>query len=475
MVRITVVLLLIVTTACVRNPATGRKQLSLVSRNQEIELGQQARKEIVQGLGLADDPALQKYVSDVGMRLVQQAGLQEAYPFSFEVVDDAAVNAFALPGGPIFVTRGILSFMGSEAELAAVLAHEIGHVADRHSAQQITRAQFTQLGIGLGAALLGGGQAGVSQLAGLGANLLLLRFGRDAERDADRLGLQYLVTSRYEPEGMAELFRMLGRVPAQGERGRLPGWLETHPDPEERLQTTQARVKELPPIDGVVEREKYLRALDGLAYGTSAREGFFQGQTFVHPVLGFRFTFPEGFQTQNLPNAVIGRTKAGDSAFVLGLSPAGTRSPQQAAEGFGAQQGVKLTNAMPRTLSGLAGLTATFQAATEQGVLEGVVSFVQLERNVYQLIAFSPAGRLAPHTAAIENAFASFAALSPEERQVPPEPQLEITPVPQPMPLTEFHEKFPSTVPVEEVARLNGVEVGAALEQGRLMKRVVTK
>ncbi len=138
---------------CAKNPVTGKRQLALISESQEVELGQQARAESVAALGLYDDPALQQYVSGLGMAIAKRSQRPEL-PWSFEVVDDASINAFALPGGPVFVTRGLLTHMNSEAELVAVLGHEVGHITARHAVNLISRQQLAQVGLGVGSILL---------------------------------------------------------------------------------------------------------------------------------------------------------------------------------------------------------------------------------------------------------------------------------------------------------------------------------
>lgn len=471
--RCALLLTLLMLVGCVRNPATGKRQFSLVSRAQEVELGQQARQEIHDTVGLVQDPSLQAWVSDIGLRLVREAGVQDLYPWSFGVVDDDAVNAFALPGGPIFVTRGMLAFVGSEAELAAVLAHEIGHVAARHGAQQLSRAQLAQAGLGLGAVLLGEDRQAVAGLAGVGLSLLLLRHSRDAEREADTLGLKYLVDARYEPDAMVDMFALLSRLPAGDERGRLPGWLQTHPEPKERLEATAQRVAKLPPIDGTTGRDIYLSRVEGLEYGPSPRQGFFEGQRFVHPVLGIQFTFPEGFQTQNMPEAVVGVAERRDVALVLGVAPADTRTPEAAVQRFARQPGLEVTGVAPRTLGGSPGVSASFLARADRTIVEGVVSFVQQGGRVYQLVGYAPQGSLARNISAIERAFESFAPLPPEQRTLTAPYRLEITRVPEPMTLAQFYERFPSALPLPEIARLNALQPDAQLQPGQQLKRVV--
>jgi predicted Zn-dependent protease len=459
---------------CVKNPATGKRELSLVSQQQEVDLGQQAKGQVVQQFGLVENPALQSYVDGVGKKLAQASERPEL-PWSFQVVDDAAVNAFALPGGPIFVTRGILAHMGSEAELAAVLGHEVGHVTARHSAQQITRSQLAQAGLGLGvvlgSVLTGQDLSGLGQAAGLGAQMLLLKHGRDAERQADTLGLGYLVETRYQPAAMTALFEMLVRTSEGAERGKLPGWLLTHPEPQERLKDTQERLAKLPaPQEGVVERDAFLQRLDGMAYGPDPRQGFFRGQTFLHPGLRFQLSFPEGFTTQNQPSAVVGVSPRQDVAVML--QPTGAKSPEEAAQAFSQQQGLQVQAANRTTLNGLPAITAQFVAQTQQGVLEGVTAFVQHGGQVFQLLGLAPGGGMAAALPLVERSFQSFGPLTDAAALARQPATLRVVPLPRAMTLEEFARSTPSGVPLEELARINGVAPGQQLEAGRRVKRV---
>jgi len=216
-------------TGCVTNPATGARQLILVSERQEIQLGMDADPQISASYGLYPDSAIQQYVRTLGEELAATSERPQL-PWTFRVVDDPVVNAFALPGGFIYVTRGIMAYFGSEAELASVLGHEIGHVTARHSAAQMSQAQLAQLGLGVGVVLLPelADYAGLAQ-AGLG--LLFLKFGRDDERQADGLGFRYMTRVGYDPREMPGVFAMLGRVSEASGSPGIPVWLSTHPDP----------------------------------------------------------------------------------------------------------------------------------------------------------------------------------------------------------------------------------------------------
>ncbi|MEE8061265.1 MAG: M48 family metallopeptidase, partial [Gemmatimonadales bacterium] len=222
--------------ACAVNPVTGKRELSLISESQEIRMGQEGAQSVVNTIGLYPDSSLQAYVARLGQSMAV-ASERPQLPWSFAVVNDATVNAFALPGGQIFVTRGILTHFNSEAELMSVLGHEIGHVTAKHSVSQISKAQIAQLGLGVGMVLTPSLDV-LHQVAGSGLQVLFLKFGRDDEAQSDELGFRYMVEAGYDPREATDIFELLGRL---GGGGRLPEWQSTHPDPENRSARSAER------------------------------------------------------------------------------------------------------------------------------------------------------------------------------------------------------------------------------------------
>jgi predicted Zn-dependent protease len=221
---------------CATNPATGRRQLNLYSEAQEIALGRQADQQITAQLGLVDDPELQEWVTGIGRRLAVVSE-RPSLPWSFKVVDNPVVNAFALPGGFIYVTRGLLAFLRSEAELAGVLGHEIGHVTAQHSVNQMSKQQLAAGGLLVGM-IVSPEVARFGDLAQTGLGLLFLKYSRDDERQADDLGLRYMVGGGWEPRELPGVFDVLRGVGEIAGAGRIPNWLSSHPDPERRNERT---------------------------------------------------------------------------------------------------------------------------------------------------------------------------------------------------------------------------------------------
>src|SRR4029077_3299620 len=297
--------LAVLAAGCAVNPATGSRQLMLVSESQEIAMGRDYDKEVVATIGLYADSGLQGWIQQFGARLAATSE-RPNLPWSFRVVDDPVVNAFALPGGFIYVTRGILAHLNSEAELAGVVGHEIGHVTGRHSARPTTKQQLAQVGLVVGSIASSdfGRYAGLASQA---LGVLFLKYSRDNERQADDLGLRYMRRVNYDPREMPHVFEMLTRVSQAEGGGRVPEWLPPHTDPTNRRGRIEQEIAALPQnFSGVaVNREAYLRRLDGLVYGNNPREGYFKDTEFFHPDLRFRITFPAGWTTNNGKQTVV--------------------------------------------------------------------------------------------------------------------------------------------------------------------------
>jgi predicted Zn-dependent protease len=458
--------------ACATNPVTGRRELSLISESQEIEMGRQAAAEVRQGMGLVPDSALQGYVRDIGLRLAA-ASERPQLPWSFEVVDDAAVNAFALPGGPIFVTRGILSHMSNEAELATVLGHEIGHVTARHSVQQITRSQVLQLGLGVGS-ILSTEIAAVSGAVGTGLGLLLLKYGRDAETQADDLGFKYSLNQGYDVRAMRSMFEMLQRVSATAGSGRLPQWLATHPDPENRIARTDQRLAAVTTdlSTKALNRDPFLRRLDGMVFGENPRLGFFEGSRFNHPDLAFRIDFPAGWQTQNQAAAVVGVSPGQDGGFTLSIP--GTDSPDVALGKFLAQQGVRGGAVARSAINGFPAAAADFQVTTPSGQeVAGRVAYLAYGGRTYQLLGYALAARYGTYRGALLQSIQSFDRLTDPAALDRQPARIRLVRLSRDLTVEEFHRQYPSSVPVGTVALINAARAPTdVLKSGSWAKRV---
>src|SRR5258705_3578956 len=290
---------------CATNPATGKRQISLVSTSKELEMGREADPAVQAEYGLYGDSAMQHYVDSIGQKLGAASHLP-TLDWHFRVLDSPVVNAFAIPGGYIYITRGIIAYLNSEAQLAGVLGHEIGHVTARHSAQQITRSQIAGVGLLVGTVFVGALRP-YSGLAQQGLGLLFLKYSRDNESQADELGVGYATKAGYDPREIPSTYSMLKRV-AERQGEQLPGFLSTHPDPGDReIRTSQLAQAAVAGgrRDLDVGAARYRARIEALIYGDDPRAGYFVGNRFYHPDLGFEMIFPDGWKNANQPSSIV--------------------------------------------------------------------------------------------------------------------------------------------------------------------------
>lgn len=467
--RISLALTAALIAGCARNPVTGKSQLALVSESQEIQMGKEASAQTLQQIGEYKDPAVQAYVSRIGKELAAKTE-RPNLPWEFHVVDDASVNAFALPGGFIFVTRGIMTYMNNEAELATVLGHEIGHVTNRHSVHMISQQQVAQLGLGVGS-ILSPTVARLGQVAGAGLSVLFLKYSRDAENEADLAGFRYALNDRYDVRQMANVFETLDRLGA-GSEGKLPDWLSTHPSPGNRIQATQGRLDTLhASLAGTkVERDAYLQKVGGMIFGEDPRQGYFKNGVFLHPDMRFQITFPQGWKTQNTASAVAAGSPNNDAIMQLTL---GQGTPQTAAQQFFGQQGIQSSQISNSSINGLPAVSGYFQAQTEQGAVAGVVAFLQYGGATYQILGYTPATSLSQYDQVFRRAIGSFGQLTDPTALNVQAAKVELIRVPREMTVQQFNAAYPSSIPIEQLAVINELTDGATLKAGTLAKRVV--
>jgi predicted Zn-dependent protease len=456
---------------CATNPVTGERQLDLIGESGEIEMGRQAAQDAERAIGLVEDQALQDYVHRIGTAMAAQSE-RPGLPWTFRVVDDPTPNAFALPGGFIFVTRGLLSLMSSEAELASVLGHEIGHVTARHSVTLISRAQVAQLGLGIGSILVPQ-IAQAAQLAGAGLQLLFLSYGRDAERQADDLGFRYALQQNYDVRQMVNVFAQLQRAGDAAGHSPLPSWLASHPNPGERIERIQAAIAQLSRDLGSTTTgvNPYMTRINNLVYGDNPRAGFFEGTLFLHPDLRFRLQFPANWRTQNLAQSVTAISAQQDAIMQLTLA-AGNETT--AANQFFGQQGINGSQVQRTTINGLPAVSGYFQAQTQDGVVGGIAAFIAHENRTYQILAYTPAQLLQRYDALLRSSIGSFSRLTdPAALNVQPN-RINITRPPSAMTLTEFNARYPSVIEIGELALINYLEgPNARIPANTPVKRIV--
>jgi predicted Zn-dependent protease len=456
---------------CAINPATGANELMLVSEAQEIEMGTQYDKEIVATMGLYPDEGMHRYNQQLGARMAA-ASERPNLPWTFRVIDDAAVNAFAVPGGYVYVTRGIMAHLNNEAQLASVVGHEIGHITARHTARSISKQQLAQIGLVVGS-IASDRFAQYADLASQGLGILFLKFSRDDENQADELGLRYIDRTDFDVREMPGVYAMLDQMSiASGDEGRLPNWLSTHPAPADRRDRITRMIAALPQdfAGKTVNRDSYERRLDGMVFGADPRQGFFRGTEFLHPELRFRFTFPAGWATNNGAQAVQAMSPEKDAA--MALSFAREASAQAAAQAFLSQEGLSAGTAQRTSFNGLTAVIAPFQT-TSGDAMQGTVGFVEHGGAVYRLLGYGPAARWPARRAAAEQSIRSFAVLT-DQTALNMQPQrLDIVALDRQSTITQLAARRASPVPPATLALLNQTTPETSFASGRLVKWVV--
>jgi predicted Zn-dependent protease len=359
---------------CSTNPATGERMVSFISSEEENRIGAQEHRKIVPAMGGAIENAeLQAYVRSIGGLLSRTSELPNLR-FTFTVLDTDMVNAFALPGGYVYVTRGLLALANSEAEIAGVLAHEIGHVTARHAAQRHTRSVFAGIGAAALGILTGSGELANAAAGGLGA--YIKGYSREQEFEADKLGIRYLKRAGFDPGAMARFLSSLrahSRLTSQL-AGLPPGKVDesdmtsTHPRTLDRVHRAAAEAGNSTPRNPIVGRDVYLEKIRGLIYGDSPEQGFVRGRDFLHPKMRFRFRVPAGFKMINRPNQVLA-TGPGDAIILFSAAQrAGQRQPLDYLVNVWAR-GVRLAEQERLTINGSPAARAMVRVRTQRGSL----------------------------------------------------------------------------------------------------------
>jgi len=413
----TLIIALALLAGCAQNPVTGKSDFVMMSEGQEVSLGRQADVQIKQQYKVYESKPLQDYVNRVGQRIAKQSHRPDL-KYHFTVLDSPEINAFALPGGYVYITRGILAYLNSEAELAAVLGHEIGHVTARHGVRQQSAAQAANIGLSVASIFIPElGSAAGQNLSNVIGSALLSGYGRDHELEADRLGAVYLTRTEYDPQAIikvigvlknqelkdAELAKQEGREPR-----RYHGLFASHPDNDTRLQQAVGEASKNAAAHAHAEgREDFLKATDGLVYGDNSEQGIVRNNRFYHADLGIALAFPETWQVHNLPDSLVAISPRGEAMMQLKMDQKPQGSPTEYAHrmvGYGAQ-----TRALD-----LAGLpAATFELPNVMG---GVIYH---DKKAYILQAQAKQrGGLSAHRDTIFDTVRSFHSLTADERKL---------------------------------------------------------
>jgi len=474
-------------TACVtfqENPVTGNRRAFGYTWQQELQIGKDADAEIIAQYGLYDDLKLTEYVNKVGEVVLAQSHMRRAdadqqfknTKFTFRVLNSPVVNAFALPGGYVYVTRGLLTHLNNEAQLAVVLGHEIGHVAARHASQRAFEQQAGQIAL-IGGAILGEQLLGVpaGDILGIGgqaAQLLFLRYSRDHERESDRLGVEYSAMSGYQAGEGSAFFVSLKRL-SEAAGGGLPSFLSSHPDPGDREQSIKQMAAEWTNKGLTLEKVgqgEFLSMVDDMIVGENPREGFVENGNFYHPDLKFLFPVPSNWTLVN-ESAQVYIVEKDQKAMVV-MQVASDKTPQGMVEEFGKQEGMTTVSSGPLNINGL----SAYQMITEASAKDGSkyrfnISGIQHNGMTYRFVGYSSADAFVSYQALFDNISKGF-------RELKDQRILEIKPVRIQLKTvdrtTRFSDLLPKPLPnnmkAEDLAILNQVQLTTMIPAGTKVK-----
>lgn len=464
--------IIIILYSCAVNPVTGRRQLALMSEQQEIAMGKEYDPQIVSMFGEYKDDQLLAFITEKGTemgKISHRPNLQ----YHFRILDSPVVNAFAVPGGYLYFTRGILAQFNNEAELIGVLGHEMGHVTARHTVTQQSRQQLSQL------LLIGGMIASETfrDFAGYamqGMQLLFLKYSRDHERESDRLGVEYASKIGYDPQQMANFFNVLDKM-NPGESGGIPTFLSTHPDPGDRYKDVTRMANEwkekLDKPEWQVNENSYLRMIDGIIYGEDPRQGFEESGVFYHPELRFRFAVPSGWRLLNAPTQVQMAPQDGQALVVFTLSQQNS-AEAAARESLEALQ-LKLLESGSTSVNGMPAVATVSERGTAgtQEHIRVLSHFIEYDGRVYVFHGVAPAPAFGNQAGVFETTMKSFNRLTDASKLNRQPVRLRVREVKQSATLAEALRSL--GVPqgqLEEMALLNNLDLNDRVQSGRLLK-----
>lgn len=469
-------LALLVTTGCAVNPVTGKRQLAFMSEEREIELGKSYDPQVVAEMGKYENPKMQQFLNEKGQAM---AAISERpnLPWKFTLIDSEVVNAFAVPGGFVYFTRGIMAHFNNEAQFAGVLGHEIGHITARHTVAQQAKQTLGQIGL-IGGMVLSPTIASQGEALMQSMQLLFLKFGRDAESQSDELGVKYSTQIGYDAKEMAGFFGTLDRLTG-GSENRIPEFQSTHPDPANRKvrvgQLAQAAQANTPSKNFEVGRESYLRMIDGMIYGPDPKGGYVEAGSFYHPVLKFQFKIPGQWRLLNSPSQI--QIVSPDQKSVMQLRLAQGTDQEAAARSFIQETGINVARSSSNPINGLPAVTIigdiTQQAQQgQQGQSIRVeASFISYGGNVYMIAGMALPNDFSRYQRDIEYTIGTFAQLTDQSKLNKRAETLKIVSNPRQQSLGAA--LVAAGVPqarVEEIAILNGMQVNQTIPAGYLIK-----
>jgi predicted Zn-dependent protease len=465
---------------CAVNPVSGMPEVTLVSTEQEKQIGAEEAKKVAMQMGLLDDGALTPYLNQLGQRLAEQSPRKDV-TYQFHLVDMTEPNAFALPGGYVYVTRGLLVLTNSEDELAGVVGHEIGHVAARHSVQKISKqGPFAMVfgivsGItGLVSPLVGNIVGGIGDFA---QSLVFAPYSRSQETEADKIGQEMAAKAGWDPAALSSFLNTLGReVDLMSKEPRKPSFFDSHPATPDRVEKTAAHAKELTRVNRAPispTREAYLARLDGLVVGQRAANGIVEKHAILHPDFNFFAQFPEKWQIENSPKKIVAVAPDGDAAVVLGASAEGN-DPLDGARAV--EKATKSSDIVsktePLTVNGLS--AAHTQIEADSGVTLDL-TWIAHEGVIYQVVGIAPTKQFKSMQAIFHSVAHSFRPLSASERANITEKRVRLVKARAGETLEALGTRTNSAWKKEEIAVANALQAGTPLQEGQLLKVAIAE
>ena len=418
------VMALMLALACAATPIAAAHAQIFMSAEQEKKIGAQEHPKILQQYGgVYNERDLDAYVATIGGRIAANSN-DPSMGYTITLLNSPVINAFALPGGYVYITRGIIALANSEAEVAGVLGHEIGHVTAHHTAKRYDRAMATNI-LGALAGILTGSQA-VGQIAGLGGQAYLASFSREQEYQADELGVIALARTGYDPYAQADFLNTMGlemdlEARLAGKDANRVDFFASHPNTPDRVRKAieEAKGSGVPMASRPRRHDEYLSHINGMLYGDDPKEGFIRGRTFVHPGLGFKFTVPEGFTLQNTASAVGATAKDGSLIiFDMGKSKSGANPSNYLVNEFAPEVKTRAGRVETFTANGLSGATTLVQVQTQQGTRNlRMVAMAGANNIMYRFLCVTPTNRTQAMEGPFQKTVYSFNRLSSAERK----------------------------------------------------------
>jgi predicted Zn-dependent protease len=459
------------------NPVSGRPELTLISAKQEEELGAEEAKKVEEGMGFADESGFTPFLDQLGQRLAEQSPRKNV-TFQFHIVDMAEPNAFALPGGYIYVSRGLLALTNTEGELAGVVGHEIGHVAGKHAVQRISKQAPLAAVFGLVSGVTGLVSPAIGDLIGGVGNLaqsaIFSPYSRSQETEADEVGQKIAAAAGWDPLELSTFLGNLEReVTLHEKEPRKPSFFDSHPATPDRVADTTRHAKSLtrvtrPPIS--LTREAYVARLDGIVVGPRAADGVFRDTAFLHPDMNFFLKFPEKWPHENAPGKFVAAAPDGGAAVVLEAVTKGD-DPLDGARMLGKAGQVNLA-AKAESIT-INGLRAARAVVPTDGRTHAEVTWIAHDGVIFQLVAIASAEQFKTYQPVFDSVSGSFRPLTDHERAGITEKRIRLVVARAGETIEVLATRAHSAWKPEEVAVANGLIVTRPLHEGQVLKVAV--